>query len=323
MKLEYLSSRDETLRYRFAPGERMQSGEPLSSLGLRNREITEKRDQVRVLFLGDSLIWSGETSSAELYTQVIERSLNQNAGNGNRKVEVINAGIPGYTTYQESEFLKIYGLDMKPDLVILGVVFNDLFYKYLHKPQKGKVLGTEPSVHLHRFDVDTFPGSLFARSYLAHEAVYSKDQVVRKLTKAPYFPFDHRDDFYLAWKEYAWKKERELVGEMNELLKEKGIQFVIMAFPVKDQVDDQYLKLNRDYVLFPQRKLREICSDHRIPFLDLTETIYKSGGTALFRNDGIHLNQSGNDVIARELTVYLSSRSYATDQTQKALETGK
>lgn len=323
MKLEYLTSRDDTLRYRFAPGERLNSGGQLSSLGLRNREITEKRDQIRVLFLGDSLIWSGETSSGELYTQVIERSLNQNVGKGSREVEVINAGIPGYTTYQESEFLKIYGLDMKPDLVILGVVFNDLYYKYLHKPQKGKILGIEPSIHLNRFDVDTFPGSLFARSYLAHEAVYAKDQVVRKLTKGPFFPFDHKDDFYLAWKEYAWKKERELVREMNDLLKERGIQFVIMAFPVRDQVDDQYLNLNRDYVLFPQRKLREVCSDYGIPFWDLTETIYESGGAVLFKNDGIHLNQSGNDVIARELTVYLSSRSYVTGQTQEALETGK
>jgi hypothetical protein len=33
-----------------------------------------------------------------------------------KSIEVINAGIPGYTTYQELEFLKVYGLDMKPDL---------------------------------------------------------------------------------------------------------------------------------------------------------------------------------------------------------------
>jgi hypothetical protein len=34
-------------------------------------------------------------------------------------LEVINAGIPGYTTYQEFEFLKIYALDMEPDVVVL------------------------------------------------------------------------------------------------------------------------------------------------------------------------------------------------------------
>ncbi len=50
--------------------------------------------------------------------------------------EIVNAGIPGYTTYQELEFLKIYGLEMNPDMVILGFVFNDVYYKYLHKPEK-------------------------------------------------------------------------------------------------------------------------------------------------------------------------------------------
>jgi hypothetical protein len=44
---------------------------------------------------------------------------------------MINAGIPGYTTYQEFEFLKIYGLDMEPDVVVLGLVFNDGYDKYL------------------------------------------------------------------------------------------------------------------------------------------------------------------------------------------------
>jgi hypothetical protein len=52
--------------------------------------------------------------------------------------------VPGYTTYQELEFLKIYGLDMKPDLVILGFVFNDLFYPYLHRPTKHGLLSDDP-----------------------------------------------------------------------------------------------------------------------------------------------------------------------------------
>ena len=61
----------------------------------------------RLLFLGDSLIWSGDTSSGELYTEVLERRLNARALNSPLAFEVINAGIPGYTTYQELEFLKM------------------------------------------------------------------------------------------------------------------------------------------------------------------------------------------------------------------------
>jgi len=47
----------------------------------------------------------------------------------NGLINVINAGIPGYTTYQELEFLKIHGLAMKPDIVVLGFVFNDVYEK--------------------------------------------------------------------------------------------------------------------------------------------------------------------------------------------------
>jgi hypothetical protein len=46
---------------------------------------------------------------------------------------VINAGMPGYTTYQELEFLKLYGLEMEPDLVVLGFVFNDVVANELEK----------------------------------------------------------------------------------------------------------------------------------------------------------------------------------------------
>ena len=72
------------------------------------------------------------------------------------------------------------------------------------------------------------------------------------------------------------------------------------------KVNDKYLQLNGDYVLFPQKKIKEICSRYGIPFLDLTAAIYKNGGTKLFA-DYLHLNSRGNDVVAREITRYLSS----------------
>jgi len=94
----YLTPKDATLRWRFS------AKDGRNSLGLRNREVDAKDPQdFRILFLGDSLIWSGDTSSGKLYTEVIETSLNQALRRPAARVEVINAGIPGYTTYQELE----------------------------------------------------------------------------------------------------------------------------------------------------------------------------------------------------------------------------
>jgi lysophospholipase L1-like esterase len=273
-------------------------------LGLRNQEVAPKRPgTLRILFVGDSLVWSGETSSGDLYTKVLEQRLNARSMN---KVhfDVINAGIPGYTTYQELEFLKIYGLDMEPDLVVLGFVFNDVYYKYLHKPTKEKVLGREPAAHLHHFNTDSFPGLLFARSHLAHQLVSMGEILWKRIVGRPVFPFERRGDIYLAWKHYGWDHARTLIRDMHSLLREQGVPLVVLVFPVSDQVNDEYRNLDQAYVFYPQRKIREICDEYEIPMLDLTEAIYREGGVKVFR-DYLHLNERGNDVVANELQKYL------------------
>ena len=47
-------------------------------------------------------------------------------------VDVLNAGIPGYTNWQELVFLKKYGLKFRPDLVGVQFCLNDL-PKILHQ----------------------------------------------------------------------------------------------------------------------------------------------------------------------------------------------
>lgn len=217
---------------------------------------------------------------------------------------MINAGIPGYTTYQELEFLKIYGLEMAPDLVILGFVFNDVYYKYLHRPTNPELLGREPSTHLSHFNPDVFPGALFARSHLAHQLVRMGAVIWKQILGQPVFPFERRGDVHLAWKSYGWAHTRALLGEMRTMLREQGVALVVLVFPTVDQVDLQYRLLDEAYVLYPQRQIRAICEDHGIPLLDLTEALYQEGGTTLFR-DQLHLNAQGNDIVTNALEKYL------------------
>ena len=235
---------------------------------------------------------------------MLERRLNSRLSNDSNSIEIINAGIPGYTTYQELEFLKIYGIDMKPDLVVLGFVFNDVYYKYLHRPSDQKLLNTEPTTYLYHFDPSAFPGILFARSYLAHNIVDRSEVILKRILQRPIFRFEQRRDFYLAWKSYGWYHTRKLIGEMQALLKERTVSLVVLIFPVSDQVNDQWRKLDEPYVLYPQGKIYEICDVYGIPRLDLTESLYRNGGVTLFR-DFLHLNDKGNDIVTDELEKYL------------------
>ena len=308
VRLAYLTDKDKNLRWRFPPKEGR------NSLGLRNREITAKKENVfRILFLGDSLIWSGKTRSGEQYTQVIENNLNQ-ALKSEKKIEVINAGIPGYTTYQEMEFLKAYGLDMEPDMVILGFVFNDLFYKYLHKPTEKELLSHEPQAELNQFDTNSTVGSVFAKSYLAHSIAYIIERIQNKLARRPYLSFEHRRDFYLAWKPYGWRHSERLIAQMKQLLDKKNIQFNVITFPVSSQVDKSVLSFDEKYVLYPQSRIKEIAAKNNIPFYDLTNSIQNNGDLKLYK-DYLHFNSNGNDIIAKELTQYLLTKNYANPET--------
>jgi len=300
--LDHLTEKDTALRWRFSP----EDGR--NELGLKNRPITPKDPHTfRILLLGDSLIWTGETSGGALYSQVVESNLNALARARARRCEVINAGVPGYTTWQELEFLRQYGLSMQPDLVVLGFVYNDVFCPYLHRPVEGNLLAWEPTARLNRFDTSRFPGLLFQKSYLAHELARVFRKAARLLRREPTFQFDAKDDFYLAWFDYAWPQTAGLLRQMRDLLAEHGIPLQVMVFPVSEQLDDRALKLDRRRALFPERKIGAICAELDLPLLNYREALYAAGGTNLYA-DYLHLNRAGNDVIAAELTRFLAPR---------------
>jgi lysophospholipase L1-like esterase len=94
---------------------------------------------------------------------------------------------------------------------------------------------------------------------------------------------------------------------MNALLQKQGIPLVVLVFPVSEQLDRATRERDEPRVLYPQRRIREICEAHGIPMLDLTATLERNGGKELFK-DYLHLNGKGNDVVADQVEEFLASR---------------
>jgi lysophospholipase L1-like esterase len=88
--------------------------------GLRDRHYPYERDpgRRRILVLGDSVVWCWGVEQAECFTERLEAAL--------RDTDVINAGVPGYSTAQEMLFYEREGRRYHPDVVLLVVVPNDL-----------------------------------------------------------------------------------------------------------------------------------------------------------------------------------------------------
>jgi len=93
-----------------------------NALGLRDSDI-EDDGATRILALGDSCTWGWQVAQDETYPHELQQLLNEQYGA--RRYRVINAGAPGYTSYQGLTFLRDTGLQLHPAIVIIGFGFND------------------------------------------------------------------------------------------------------------------------------------------------------------------------------------------------------
>lgn len=97
----------------------------INDSGLRGQAPAVNSDGVsRILVLGDSLSFGFGVEEDETFSVVLERCLN---GIGQGSYEVLNAGVPGYGTIDQLNFLRSRGAGLAPDLVILQFLSdNDL-----------------------------------------------------------------------------------------------------------------------------------------------------------------------------------------------------
>ena len=75
----------------------------------------------RLVFLGDSFTFGEGVHYQDTYPEVAARLLRKEG----QRVESCNLGVGGYNTTQEAEVLRLFGFDLKPDVVVLGYTLND------------------------------------------------------------------------------------------------------------------------------------------------------------------------------------------------------
>ncbi len=95
-----------------------------NSLGLRDEEIPVERPEgeIRLLTIGDSTVLGFGVEAGRTFSQLLEKDLRQKV---RARFQVVNAGIPGYTSCQSLLYLEHRGLRLGPSVVIVETNFND------------------------------------------------------------------------------------------------------------------------------------------------------------------------------------------------------
>jgi lysophospholipase L1-like esterase len=95
----------------------------INSAGLRGPEVgARERGELRVLFLGDSIVAGFEVADEETFVRVLEPVLERRLG---RRVRTLNGGVRGYGTDQALLFYRERGRALAPDAVVIVMSRND------------------------------------------------------------------------------------------------------------------------------------------------------------------------------------------------------
>ena len=101
----------------------------VNAMGLRGRlpQTPAPAGLLRVLAIGDSTTFGWGVNDDETYTAQLEQRIA--AMDAGRPVEVINAGVSAYDLRQSLKRLKLLAPALHPNLVLVGLFWNDLPYE--------------------------------------------------------------------------------------------------------------------------------------------------------------------------------------------------
>ena len=292
---------DRELGWRMKPNTLAEWGEvrvTTNARGLRGPEVAhEKPPGVRrVLFLGDSVTFGFGIGSSELvFPFGVGRELATALG---VPVEVVNAGVGGYSPWQERIYLEREGLRYAPDLLVVGFVLNDVAEKFalvryggterawqlvrtangwLDRWLSGSALVTvaREGAAMLRFGSDVRLG-----------AAAEEMQAVRELS-------DTSPQFEQAI-ERAWQITLGNLTSIFETAEQRGIPALLVVFPYSFQFE-------AGANVEAQERLHRFAEDRGAPFLDLRPPFLDEGDAARLMIDDSHLSVEGHALAASRI----------------------
>ena len=279
--------------------------------GLRDRQHSYERqnDTERILVLGDSFAWGYGVEESERFSQLLEKSLD---------VEVINAGVSGYSTDQELLWYKSEGIKYETDLVILVVAGNDvgdndqllvntIYYKPKFVLEDGQLVATGYPVP------KTGPKgrliySLSQRSALAYflvqryfdlRSLYSSAKVSSGQAASPVSGTSAKSE--------PFKLTIALINEMKHIAESRKAKFMIVSTdrwwnsPSSETYED-FINTLRDEGFL-------VLDVESMPGFDSEEM--------LIPNDG-HWNQSGHEFVAEKIEAFMETHKLLSQPQNQA-----
>lgn len=255
----------------------------VSAQGLRDRdfELPKPEGVFRILVLGDSVTYGVRVAAERTYPKVLERRLRAL----HPEIEVVNAGVTGFTPWNALHFYLEQGRRFEADLVLLMLCLNDVADPQLHWDALGKTRIEAPPESLP--NVAYHEGPIRTQLRL-HRLRDSPSLLVRTLAKRGldrwrdhqletlghrhhggrrwpvYLTAEHPKtiDVLLDWDSPEWRWLRGILDRVAAAVEADGARFVLALAPLAYQIDPAYPFL-------PQALVARYCEERSIACIDL------------------------------------------------------
>jgi lysophospholipase L1-like esterase len=264
----------------------------------------------RILFLGDSVTFGWDMHEQETLVSKCADIFRREYPSS--RVRCINAGVPGYATWQQYDFLQDEGMAMEPDLVVLCFCFNDVTDLLFVNPD-------ELSGPRQRFSFSNDPH--WSGIVRAVRSVQARRRG-RNLRDAQHWEaIDHTalregqltlvgDRFRRASRpalDKAWNRALRDLEKVDDACRQRALPWVLMALPFRSQFEPG------DAGVLPQDKLQSWAQAQEVSYLDLLPAIEGRVSTSedaldeLYQDD-LHFTETGNRFVASELVEFLAGQ---------------
>ena len=265
-----------------------------NSLGLRDREYGARPEGgLRLYVLGDSFVFGNRVGVEQTVTKVLERTLQ--ARLAPRAVEVVNGGMPGYSTIQELQFFEQTVDRLQPDLVILGTcIGNDIWDNLAYAARNTNAGGggawraggggwrARLTLLAKRSDLYLLIRRLFNQTFRGEEVE------------------DTHADRPASSVEPALRLTQDAVRGMANIARRRGIGFMVFLITVPKRVIPAAAQqdLNTRFNTFGQREGIEVFDLNPFFTMHLNEDLYYT----------VHWTPRGHEVVAQAVADYLVQR---------------
>lgn len=259
-----------------------------NGLGFRDTErpLEKPPGTFRIVALGDSFTYGAGAVFEETYPARLERLLGERAPAGVR-VEVVKLGLPRYFPAMERRVLAEYGVRFEPDLVLVGVLPNDVLDTHLGSeaitPSASGLLLSREAASLGAVGLWLHLHSHAMRIVLARWVAYAqrRDRAV-----------DPEEVYREGGRlEADWRSMEAELERMLTLARERDAGFALVGIPQKGPWDA--------HTAYFERRLARWSERHGALFVGTLEALRRAGGAPLYWELDGHCTGAGYAVIAR------------------------